>query len=574
MSQFLSKRGRVAGVALFTGAAVVLAASGAAAAGTDSSTTPPASYQGTASSNALSLSLLKNIPGIGTLPLLGSISGDGPVSVGVLSSSSELRHDATGANPDLANADVKLLTGTLAKLVSASGGGDFVPASSSSLSNLGPNKGTGLLGLPDPLKLGGLLQLSLPNITATSTADPLSASSSADGLDLSAITLGDLLPVDAITPLKTGFETLLAQLDTVQTLLGTIGTAGTLIPGVGGVISGLNQTLDNIQAEAQAAFDQITTGSVADIQGLVSDHSLKVVDGKMVSTAHVELGKISLLGGFATVDGFNNTVTATAGGEPGSASFTPTITNGGLGALHIAGAMGGINGSGLVLDLGPLTDLLNGLTGVELGNGLDLLGGLVSTLTSNLDTLEGALNGLISINVDQAQNVKVADDGTSASGEISGFGVSINLPNLAGGLTALPSLSGLTGLLGQIPGLGDLITSLTGGGLGGLGGLLGNLPLAQANADVAKAANARKAAATTDPISLVDLEVGSASASAQALAATPETPETPTTPTTPTTTPNKPLAYTGAELPITGGIALVLVLAGAWAARRRRQAQV
>lgn len=536
MSPVRTRTVRLSALALATGTLVVTAATGAFADGTAS---PPSSYQGSTTSNALTLSLLKGVPGLPAIPDVDTTNG--LVSAQLLNATSSLLHDGTGAKPDAANSTITLLGGTLASLAAAGGSSNPIPTASSSLSNPGPNSAGGPFGAPAKNSLGPLGTITAPNFTATSTKSPLSTSTSAAGLDLSTLKLSDVVPGSVLSQFTTGYQTLLSQVTTIQSLLTTLGSATSAVPGIGTAVAGLSSALAAVQTQAQNAYNEITGGTLASVNGLVSSSSIKTVGSQEVSTAHVELGSLSLLGGFASVTGFNNTVTAMAGGTAGSASFTPTINNGGLGALTIAGAGGSLGGSGLTTNLGPLTTLLSSLPGAS--DFTSALGTAITTLQSGLAQLNSGLMGLVTITADTPSNVQVAKDGTSASGEVDGLSLAINLPSLTG-LPSLPSLPPLPAPLSGIPGLSTIISTLN--------GLLGN-----------HAARAAAPAATQ----VLGISVGSASATAGALVAPPAVAGE-----TNGSSPSGTLAFTGADLPLTAGVATLLVAGGVGLVLRRRRA--
>lgn len=533
MSPVRSRTVRLTALALATG---TLVAAGATAASADDAAAAPTSYQGSTSSNAISLSVLNGVPGLPAIP--GVDTSHGLVSLQLLDAASNLLHDGTGAKPDAASSTVTLLGGTLASLAASGGFSAQIPTASSSLAKPGPNKASGALGLPDPLNAGPLASISVPDMTATSTANPLATSSSATGLDLSALKLSDVVPASALAQFSSGFQTLLSQVTAVQGVISQLNA----VPGAGTLVSGLNSSLTAIQSAAQAAYAQITGGALATVNGLVSNSSIALQGSQEVSTAHVELGSISLLGGFASVTGFNNTVTAKAGGTPGSASFIPTVNNGGIGALHVAGATAGIDGSGLEADAGPLESLLTSVPGASAF--APQLSAAVTALQSGLAQLNAGLMGLVTVTADTPSNVKVTSDGTSASGQIDGLALAVNLPTMSGA-PSLPSFSAVPSgsqLSSDAPGLQSAINTLN--------GLVGS--------HASRAATPAAAPAATQ---VLGLSIGSATAAAGANAAAAAVAGEST----------GVLAYTGADLPLAAGIATLLVGAGvAMVARRRR----
>jgi hypothetical protein len=532
---------RLSALALATGTLVATASTGAFAAGSSSG---PTSFEGSTTSNAISLSLLKGAPGLSSVP--GIDTSQGLVSAQLLNGTSTLVHDGTGSKPDSADSTITLLGGTLASLAAAGGSSNPIPTASSSLKSPGPNSAAGPFGAPAMNTLGPLGTITAPDFTATSTKSPLTTGTSAAGLDLSTLKLSDVVPASDLAQFTTGYKTLISQVSTLQSAIAALAAAGSALPVPAGTdpIGDLSAALTTIQTEAQNAYDQITGGSLATAENLVSDSSIKTVGSQEVSTAHVALGSLSLLGGFASVTGFNNTVTAKAGGTPGTASFTPDMTHGGEGALTVAGVGGSLDGSGL-----SITGLDSALSGV-LGSSDTFtaqLNNAFTALQSGLTMLNQGLMGLVTLTADTPSDVNVAKDGTSASGRLDGLGLAINLPDFSG-LPSLPTLPALPAPLSGIPGLATIISTLSGLGLPGVGSL-----------------SARAAAAPTTT-QVLGLSVGSASATAGALVQSPAVAGESNA-----TTPTGVLAFTGADLPLTAGIATLLIAGSVGLVIRRRR---
>lgn len=574
MRLLIPRRAALAGVTLTTGAVIAVAAGAGMPASADAPLAP-ASFEGTTNEYGIHLSALGGLPGLASIPGLDLLHG---IELDLNHATGTVLHDATGKSPDTANSTDVLLDGTLEKLAASAGGSAFVPNVSSSLTNPGPNKAGGALGLPDPLDLR-VASAGVPDITATTTKTPLSTTLTGAALNASALNLADLLPAGSLSAFSADFTTLLDQVTTLQGVLATLRSATSTLPLPAGTdpIGALSATLSTIKNEAHSAYNQVTSGALLSITGLQVAHTLETVGAQQVSTAHAELGEISLLGGLVTVDGFSNTVTAKAGGSAGSASFTPAVTDGGLGAVRVAGAGGSLSASGVSADLGPLTTLLDGL------GGGDATAAFTQALGSGLDTVLSSLNGLllgiVQVSADTPQNVQVASDGTSAQGTLSGLEIRINAPTSA--ITSLPSLPtvGLpTGLVGALtsavsglPVLGTILSGLPTGALAPLTGSAGATPADTSTTEQTRTGepSANEASPTVSPATtaapLLDIALGSVSAMAAARIGTGALAVAPDT-----TSAAGPLAYTGAALPVTGGIAFALVLGGAYAARRRR----
>jgi hypothetical protein len=567
---------------------VVTAALGAGAA--TPTTTPGKAYAASTLSNALNLSILANAPGLSSLPSTVDTS-DGALSLELLSANALVMHSSSGTPADVAGSKIALVGGTLAGLASASGMTNADPTATSSLADPGPNTADGTFGLPDPFTLGPAASGAVPELTAATVKSALSTTSSGTGVDLSALTLSDLTDTSS---LSAGCTALTGQFSTLLGALATLTSTGTLPTGVlptglpttltgraavavsapvsipvsvpvsvpslpvtvpSGVptalptgslpsLSSLESVLTAAQTEATAFCGQLLNGALISLKGLQSTSSISHVGSQEVSTAHVELGSASLLGGLCTLAGFDNTVTAKVGGTPGSASFTPVTTDGGIGSADCAGTTLGFDSTGL-----------EGSLGVALGTALDPA---INALELGLSSLNSALTmagGLIQITADTPTNVSVKADGTSATGELSGLRIAVSVP------TALPGLPS--------DGFGGLPTGV--GGLGAQAATATPSTSSSSTATPTPSAGTSTAAASGN-IGILTLAVGEVGAQAEIGTLTTKVlGETITkTPATAAPVPAGKLAFTGADLPATGGVALLLVLAGAYAIRRRR----
>ena len=140
----------------------------------------------------------------------------------------------------------------------------------------------------------------------------------------------------------------------------------------------LQKELQALQAALPQLVATLESGSVVDVKALDSGHSINTTAGNAVSSAaHGALAHLSLLGGFVTLDGFNNSVTATATGKANGAK---AVVNPNLAKVHVGSPVG------LDLILGP-----NGLTGSLLGKNLP------AEITSLVNSLVSQISDILSI---------------------------------------------------------------------------------------------------------------------------------------------------------------------------------
>ncbi|HVU72145.1 MAG TPA: hypothetical protein VHE83_04230 [Mycobacteriales bacterium] len=353
--------------------------------------------------------------------------------------------------------------------------------------------------------------------------------------------------IDQVKTALNGVET---QLDTV--LSGVLGqAAGALTPVTTAVQNLLNQLIQNTPASTLIPNLQQLVGNLQNLPTILTDAVNNLVDalkGMLGSIVNVDLiktaqtvvpdgaglkavttsalGTLKLLGGLVEVDPLTSVATADANGKANGASATITKS---LLSVHL--------GNQLQPAIDAVTAALKSITSQLAAPGLtalldqvvDTVNGATQTLTTQLQNLLNTVNGLLiapafgTLGTD-VKNVKA--DGTAATASTQGFGVAIPMP------------AALASLLSAIPA-------------------------------------AQKSHATSVP-DLLDIQIVPASASveqAQPAAAPAKAPSLPK-PKVAAPSPHKKLAYTGAELPITAGVASMLLVGAAAATRRRRHAEI
>ena len=310
-------------------------------------------------------------------------------------------------------------------------------------------------------------------------------------------------------------------------LLGNLPVGSTLTPIVNGLL-GTVQSLPTTLASAVTNLINQLQGLLSSVVSvdLIKTNQSVVPDGaglKAVTTS--ALGTLKLLGGLVEVDPLQSIATADANGKVGGASASIQKS---LLSVHLGNQLQPAIDAVLAA-VKQITSSLGvpGLSGV-LDTVTSTVDGVTSTLTQQLQGLLNTVNGLLitplfgTLGTDVKQ---VASDGTSATAATQGFGLAIPTP------AALASLLGAVG-------------------------------------------SAQKAHASLPD--LLDIQIVPASASveqAQPAAAPAAAPSLPK-PKVAAPSPNKKLAYTGAELPITAGVASILLVGAAAATRRRRNAEI
>jgi hypothetical protein len=267
---------------------------------------------------------------------------------------------------------------------------------------------TATLAHPSPADAKGIgvnmppLQLGVPTLKAKAVKNLLGTTSKAELAGLSFANLAQLLPATgpgSLADLNNALSGVIGDtsgnggatgtiVNTVNTLLGQIDNSLKSVP-VSSVthaaLTKLQTQLKELQAQLPKLIATLESGSVIDLKALDSGHEIATTASNAVSsTAHGALAHLSLLGGFVTLDGFNNSITATATGKANGAK---SVVNPNLAKVHVGSPVG------LDLVLGP-----NGLTGSLLGTDLP------AEITSAVNGLVGQISNLLSV-----AGVKIAE---------------------------------------------------------------------------------------------------------------------------------------------------------------------
>lgn len=292
-----------------------------------------------------------------------------------------------------------------------------------------------------------------------------------------------------------------------------------------GQLTALQKQINDIIARAE-------TGSLISVKGLEASHSLSATATQQVSTVRSHLAELSLLGGLVDLQGFDNSLTTFAGGGAGAAKV---VAQPNVATVKIAGVLSAVIGpKGLNVDTSALDQALRGLLpgGVStapLQQGITALNTGLTQLTDALNTLLGTAG--VHVTADSVVDKKVAADGSAASAALTGLEIRIDQPAPPSGSALPQAMAG------------------------------------QSHAATSPATASSSAAAPAAATPLLDVRIGAVQASSLVVAA-------PIAAvlarSAPAAAPAQQLAFTGAPLPLTGGIASLLLLGGVCAARRRR----
>jgi len=545
-----SRGRRLLALSLATGTAVVAAGAAAvtadAAPATRSATTTDNLFSGTTDSSAVQL--------VVTFPaqlnaVFSQLAGTplavpNPLSVALIHTSGSARHDGRSADTSTATSD--LINGSLVDSSALTPVlGQLKRTVVASLTNPSPATAT-LASVPSPNPL--TLSLSAGTVAASaSKADRSNAGTgnlaSAGLLSLKAIGVPQQLQ-DALNQITAALQTVVAQAAPLTTVLNGLPSlpavpamslgpvtgplAGTPLAPVAAAIptstpaipslspQALTDLLNQLPATLNALIDQLLNQPLITLGAASTSQSIKPAGSGTVSSAAANVGDINILGGLLTVTATKASAVADATGVAGKATSDASAT---LAKVSVS-------------PNGPLANLLTVIADDKgLAAALGGLGGVSSTLQPTLGTAVAALN-----------------NGLNA---------------------ALMQLNGLLQTLGggaQVLQQGTVSKSVSPDG-----------KHAEAHAVPAKVTLGLPGAAN-----LVALSLGSADAVAdRAPAITPVTapvtvvaPPAIKVPTKETlvirpSAPSKKLAFTGGDLPLTGGAAALLLLAGAGLARRR-----
>lgn len=546
MSPARTRAVRLSALALATGTVVATAATGATAAASSST---PTSYAGNTGSSEVSLAL--TLPGastlagqLGNLPVASPIGSDGAISASLLEQTGSLQHDGTGKTADVATSTSTLVGGTLGATLTSlqqQSQGSLVlnQTVTSSLKHPGTvTSSPALAQITDnlPAQIKALLDLNVPGLSVTTAASPLATSgkSVVAGVDLGKI--ADAFPAGSLDALTAALNAAVTQLQgATTTASGSLGSALTTLTGqLGGILggtplAGLGTTITNDSTDLQTLLTELSNelpgvisniedGSIVSLNGLSTTHDVKTVGAQQISTVSNKLASLSILGGLFTVDGFANSLTTQAGGTAGTAKVIAQpnlakVTAGTNNELSVVlGSISSVSGSVAQL----YADTAAGVPGLS-STQIATLTSLLQPVTDGLTTLTDALNSAlgaagVSIKQDAVTQNDVAKDGTSAKAALSGLQIVIDP------LSKLP-----------IPAL-------------------------------AKKGNA--AAAATPP--LLAISVGALDADSAASVVSPAVAgESDAT--------TGVLAFTGADLPLTAGIATLLIAGSVGLVIRRRR---
>ncbi|MDX6287414.1 MAG: hypothetical protein QOG53_2899 [Frankiales bacterium] len=394
--------------------------------------------QGSAQTDVVQLSL--NVPLgstlAGVLPSLGGVDLSKPLTANLIHTDGQLvRNQITGV-ADAATSSSRLGAGTL-----FDNGGLLAPVNRVVTASLAkPGTYQSEAALPGSV---GPIKIAVPTLRAAAIKNLLSTSGKGQLAGVKVANLADLLPAGALDALNAALAQLIGDANgnggavgtitgVVDNLLGQIDTALGNTP-VGSVTHTVLTTLQNQIRALQAALPKLIAtlenGSVVDLAALDSFHSIATTSGNAVtSKAGVALSKLSLLGGFVTLDAFNNSAVATASGKAHGAS---AVVNRNLAKVHVGSPVG------LDLVLGP-----DGLAASLLGTSLPAaITSLVKTL---VDAVEQVL-ALAGVKIAAAEYKTTYDKTHSAVSVVgSGLQVLVNLPTQRNNTDVSKALVGVT----------------------------------------------------------------------------------------------------------------------------------
>jgi hypothetical protein len=265
------------------------------------------------------------------------------------------------------------------------------------------------------------------------------AKSATSGGDLTIGSLGQILPSSLVSQLTSGIGSLstgsTAVTGQLNTLLGQLKTAG--LP---------TDVLDQLTAQVpdlQTALTSVLDSPLLQLKDVISTQSVSMAGRTVTSTAQSKIGTITLLGGLLKICGSDTTVSAVAGGVPGSAKVTthqvpPSVTH------------GSINGAAALADgLNSLTGTLAGLTcpssAGEACSNLKTLGTQLSGAYAQFSSLLSLLSSSPAI----SKPVTNTDPGgTEADARYAGVDLLVGPPDASGNLPTDPSKALLTLELG------------------------------------------------------------------------------------------------------------------------------
>ena len=264
------------------------------------------------------------------------------------------------------------------------------------------------------------------------------ATSAASGGNLSIGSLGDILPAGLVSPLRQGIGSVAAAAAPVTgqlaTLLGQLAAAGLPAP-LADAVAGLQAQVPGLQA----ALDAVLSAPLLQLKDVTSTQGVRMSGRTVTSTARSRLGTISLLGGLVTISGTDSSVTAVAGGLPGTASVTTHQVPGTVRHGSIPGAARLASG---------LTSLTAGLAGLSCPDAAAATCAALQTLGTQLTTAYARFSGALSLPSSTPSIAKPVTNtdpgGTEADARYAGLELLIGPPDSSGKLPTDPSKALLT----------------------------------------------------------------------------------------------------------------------------------
>jgi hypothetical protein len=393
--------------------------------------------QGVAQTDVVQVSV--NVPLGSTLanvlPSVGNVDLSKPLTIGLIHTDGKLVRNEISKVADLAQSTSTLGAGTL-----FDNGGLLASVNrtvTATLSNPNPASPAGLAFSQAPLAIAA------PTLQAHAVKNLLGTNGVGELAGVNFANLAQLLPAGALDTLNNTLSQIIGDTNGNGGAVGTVtGTVTTLLNKIDQslqttpagsaahkALTALENELKAIQAALPKLVATLESGSVVDLKALDSGHKIgTTVDNAISSTAHGALAHLSLLGGFVTLDGFNNSITATANGKANGAK---AVINPNLAKVHVGSPVG------LNLVIGP-----NGLlTGTLLGKDLP------ADITTLVNSLVGQISSLLS-----AAGVKIAaakytttynSDHSAVSVAGSGLQVLVNNPLTPNNTTFSKALVGV-----------------------------------------------------------------------------------------------------------------------------------
>ena len=249
------------------------------------------------------------------LPTVGRVDLSKPLTIGLIHTDGKLVRDQINKVSDLAQSTSTLGAGTLFDK-----GGPLASVNHSVTATLS-HPSDGFTGAPVSNTRCTPLTLAAPTLVAKAAPSLLSTLGTGELAGLSFANLAQLLPAGALDTLNKQLAALIGDqngnggvtgtvTNTVDTLLNKIDQSLQTTP-VGSTAHTALTALKNGWQALQTALPKLVatleSGSVVDVKALDSGHTIGTTVGNAVAaTAHGALAHLSLLGGFVTLDGFND----------------------------------------------------------------------------------------------------------------------------------------------------------------------------------------------------------------------------------------------------------------------------